>query len=91
MIMSRIAHFALAAVSLTLTAAAADAAPVSPAIERLNADSASLSEPVHLKLGNHCHPHGRSKLCHGQNDYPALYPRADRAPRPHRHTRICRH
>jgi hypothetical protein len=91
-IMSRTAHFAIAAVSLMWTAATADATPLSSAVGSPNATGALLSKPIHLKPGNHCHPHGRSKLCHGANDYPALYPRADRAPQPgHRHTRICQH
>ena len=90
--MPRIAHVAIAAVGLILTAASADAAPLGSAIGGLNATSASMSEQAHLKPGNHCHPHGHGKLCHGPNDYPALYPRAERKPAAaHLHTRLCWH
>ncbi len=90
--MPRITHFAIAAVGLMLTTASADAAPLGIAIGNLDATGASMSEQAHLKPGNHCHPHGHGKLCHGPNDYPALYPRAEREPvAPHRHTRLCRH
>ena len=89
--MPRIAHFAIAAVGLMLTAVIADATPISPAIGSLNTGS-SISQQIHLKPGNHCHPHGHGKLCHGPNDYPVLYPRTERKPTaPHHHTRLCRH
>ncbi|MDO9382466.1 MAG: hypothetical protein Q7T86_06335 [Hyphomicrobiaceae bacterium] len=90
--MRRLAHFAIAAFGMTLTVATADAAPFSAAAAIRNVTSGSISAPIHLKPGNHCHPHGHGKLCHGPNDYPALYPRAERQLNaPHRHTRLCRH
>jgi hypothetical protein len=92
-IMPHIARVAIAVVGVMLiSAAAAAAAPLSLAAGSLATTGPSLSAQIHQKPGKHCHPHGHGKLCHGPNDYPALYPRAEREPTaPHRHTRLCRH
>lgn len=88
--MSRFASIAIAAAGLMFAATSAVAAPLGSALGASNATG--IADPVHFKPGNHCHSHGHGKLCHGPNDYPALYPRADRKPHAtHRHTRLCRH